>query len=107
MSSNCPPLVHAYAHLTDKYVLCPRRKHGRSLRADGRRAADPIDERRWLTIAVPGTMTTAYLALRLCEPEFKFIVVPFDQDRARPCVDGRVDAGLIIHEGQLTYGDRA
>lgn len=56
------------------------------------------------TIAIPGKMTSAYLALRLCIGEFNFDVVPFDQ--IIPAVeDGRVDAGLIIHEGQLMYGD--
>ncbi|MDP8242908.1 MAG: MqnA/MqnD/SBP family protein [Candidatus Hinthialibacter antarcticus] len=55
-------------------------------------------------IAIPGKMTSAYLALRLCIGEFDFDVVPFDQ--IIPAVeDGRVDAGLIIHEGQLMYGD--
>src|SRR5262249_28281639 len=54
------------------------------------------------TIAVPGTMTSAFLALQLFLREFKFIVVPFDKifDTIE---NGRADAGLIIHEGQLTY----
>jgi 1,4-dihydroxy-6-naphthoate synthase len=54
-------------------------------------------------IAVPGTMTSAFLALRLYLGDFKYVVVPFDQifDSVN---NGRVDAGLIIHEGQLTYG---
>ena len=64
-----------------------------------------------LTIAIPGTLTTAFLALRLClGQEFKHVVVPFDQI-IEAAVSGRydgqpIDAGLIIHEGQLTYGDR-
>ncbi len=63
-----------------------------------------IETLKTKTIAIPGKMTSAYLALRLCIGEFKFDVVPFDQ--IIPAVeDGRVDAGLIIHEGQLMYGD--
>jgi 1,4-dihydroxy-6-naphthoate synthase len=54
-------------------------------------------------IAIPGTMTTAYLALKLFQPDFEHVVVPFDQiiDAVK---EHQVDAGLIIHEGQLTYG---
>ena len=102
--------LHAYAHLTDKYLLCTC---GASM---GDRygpmviAREPIslDQLPAKTIAVPGTLTTAYLGLRMClETEFEHLVVPFDriieatlagQFEGRP-----VDAGLIIHEGQLTY----
>jgi 1,4-dihydroxy-6-naphthoate synthase len=55
-------------------------------------------------IAIPGTLTTAYLALRLYEPEFDYVVVPFDQIQ-QAVVDGQAEAGLLIHEGQLTYQD--
>src|SRR5215813_5101840 len=70
-----------------------------------------IDDLRPLTIAVPGTLTTAFLALRLClGRDFKHVVVPFDRiiDAAvAGNYEGQpIDAGLIIHEGQLTYGDR-
>jgi 1,4-dihydroxy-6-naphthoate synthase len=63
------------------------------------------DMREWLrerTIAVPGTMTSAYLALQLYLGDFKHVVVPFDEifDAVK---SGKADAGLIIHEGQLTY----
>jgi 1,4-dihydroxy-6-naphthoate synthase len=105
--------IHAYAYLTDKYVLCPC---GASM---GDRygpmvvATKPyqIEELRPLTIAVPGTLTTAYLALRLClGNDFKHVVVPFDKiiDAAvAGNYEGQpIDAGLIIHEGQLTYSDR-
>jgi 1,4-dihydroxy-6-naphthoate synthase len=70
-----------------------------------------VDELKPLTIAVPGTLTTAYLALRLClERDFSFVAVPFDEI-IDAVVAGQfkgqaIDAGLIIHEGQLTYGDR-
>ncbi len=104
--------IHAYAHLTDKYLLCPC---GASM-GDGygpmvvAREKCAIDDLRDKTIAVPGTLTTAFLALRLClgvEP--RHVVVPFDEilDAVeRGDWNGeRVDAGLIIHEGQLTYAN--
>jgi 1,4-dihydroxy-6-naphthoate synthase len=105
--------IHAYAHLTDKYVLCPcgasmGDRYGPMVVATKQYT---IDQLRPLTIAVPGTLTTAFLSLRLClGNDFKHVVVPFDKiiDAA---VAGQyegqpVDAGLIIHEGQLTYGER-
>jgi 1,4-dihydroxy-6-naphthoate synthase len=105
--------IHAYAYLTDKYVLCPC---GASM-GDGygpmvvAKRQYNIEDLKPLTIAVPGTLTTAYLALRLClGREFKHVVVPFDRI-IEAAVSGEyqgqaVDAGLIIHEGQLTYGQR-
>jgi 1,4-dihydroxy-6-naphthoate synthase len=63
---------------------------------------DPGEQLRGRVIAVPGRMTSAYLALQLYLGDFKHVVVPFDQifDAVNA---GRADAGLIIHEGQLTY----
>jgi 1,4-dihydroxy-6-naphthoate synthase len=55
-------------------------------------------------IAIPGTLTTAYLALRLYEPDFEYVVVPFDRIQ-RAVLEGKAEAGLLIHEGQLTYAD--
>ena len=55
-------------------------------------------------IAIPGELTTAYLALRLYEKDFEFVVVPFDQIEDF-VLQGKADAGLLIHEGQLTYAD--
>ena len=55
-------------------------------------------------IAIPGTLTTAYLTLRIYEPDFKFVVVPFDEIQ-QAVLDGKAEAGLLIHEGQLTYQD--
>jgi 1,4-dihydroxy-6-naphthoate synthase len=55
-------------------------------------------------IAIPGPLTTAYLALRLYLPEFEPVPTPFDQIE-QAVADGTVDAGLLIHEGQLTFGD--
>jgi 1,4-dihydroxy-6-naphthoate synthase len=104
--------IHAYAYLHDKYILCTC---GASM-GDGygpmvvARDALSLDELRHRRIAVPGKLTSAYLALRLClGVDFDCIEVPFDQ--IIPVVvageyEGqRIDAGLIIHEGQLTYGD--
>ncbi|HEX4415654.1 MAG TPA: MqnA/MqnD/SBP family protein [Lacipirellulaceae bacterium] len=105
--------IHAYAYLHDKYVLCTC---GASM-GDGygpmvvAQESTGIDELRNLTIAVPGKLTSAYLALRLClNTDFKCVEVPFDE--IIPAVvagqyNGRpIQAGLIIHEGQLTYGDQ-
>jgi 1,4-dihydroxy-6-naphthoate synthase len=105
--------VHAYASLADKYVLCPC---GASM-GDGygpmvvARHAYGVQDLRRMTIAVPGTLTTAYLALRLCLGlDFRHVVVPFDHIIAAveqgQYAGHTIDAGLIIHEGQLTYADR-
>jgi 1,4-dihydroxy-6-naphthoate synthase len=94
---------HAYAHVTDKYLLL---SHGASMgdnygpvvvaRADGPRTLDEV------TVAVPGLLTTAFLALKMYAPAVEVKVVPFDE--IQPGVrDGKFDAGLLIHEGQLTY----
>jgi 1,4-dihydroxy-6-naphthoate synthase len=96
---------HAYAHLTDKYLLLP---HGSSMGDDYGpilvAREDGPTSTRGIRIAVPGTLTTAFLALRLYDPDIDYVVMPFDQiqDKVR---DGSVDAGLLIHEGQLTYAD--
>ncbi|HUQ99649.1 MAG TPA: MqnA/MqnD/SBP family protein [Gemmatimonadaceae bacterium] len=98
--------IHAYAYLSDKYALLP---HGASM-GDGYgpmlvsktpMTRGDIENKR---IAIPGMMTSAYLALKLYQPNFEPVVVPFDQiDTA--VLSGSVDAGLLIHEGQLTYKD--
>ena len=96
---------HAYALLTETYLLLP---HGSSM---GDRYGPVVVSRkggptstRGITVAVPGTLTTSFLALKLYDPDVKHVVMPFDriQDAVR---DGEVDAGLLIHEGQLTYAD--
>ena len=105
--------IHAYAYLHDKYVLCTC---GASM-GDGygpmvvTREPQSIDALESQTIAVPGRLTSAYLALRLClGADFASVEVPFDE--IIPAVDAgnyrgtKIDAGLIIHEGQLTYGDQ-
>ncbi|HJT69591.1 MAG TPA: MqnA/MqnD/SBP family protein [Terriglobales bacterium] len=98
---------HAYPYLQKNYALMTC---GGSV-GDGygpmivANRAYSESEIKWKTIAVPGKLTTAYLALRLFAPEIETAVVPFDQ--IIPAVlQGKYDAGLIIHEGQLTY-DRA
>jgi 1,4-dihydroxy-6-naphthoate synthase len=97
--------IHAYASLLDKYALLPS---GCSM---GDHYGPMVVARRPLTIeqlktariAVPGTMTTAFLTLRLLLPDgFTYEVMPFDHI-LNAVADGRFDAGLIIHEGQLTF----
>ena len=97
--------IHAYAHLADRYALMAC---GASM-GDGygpivvAREALAIGELGGKTIAIPGTLTSAYLALRLClGADFPYVVVPFDEI-PEAVASGRADAGLIIHEGQLTY----
>lgn len=124
--------IHAYAYVADKYALLPcgasmgdgygpmvvrKRQNGtppvrssaftRSPKGGTPNEAATIDDYarqavHSATIAVPGKMTSAFLALQLFLGDFKFIVVPFDKifDAVQ---SGRADAGLIIHEGQLTY----
>ncbi len=97
--------IHAYAHLLDKYALLPSGcsmgdRYGPMVVARRPMAIEELKKRR---IAVPGTLTTAFLALRLLLPEgFTHEVIPFDQILGA-VADGRFDAGLIIHEGQLTF----
>jgi 1,4-dihydroxy-6-naphthoate synthase len=96
--------IHAYAHLADRYALLP---HGSSMgdRYGPRLVAlRPYDRQsiRGKRIAIPGPLTTAYLALRLYQPDFVAVSTPFDQIEAA-VRNGSVDLGLLIHEGQLTY----
>ena len=95
---------HAYPYVQDKYALMPC---GGSVGEQyGPMVISPrmvgLEELKRMKIAVPGTMTTAYLALKLFAPAIETAVVPFD--RIIPEVlAGKYEAGLIIHEGQLTY----
>jgi 1,4-dihydroxy-6-naphthoate synthase len=108
--------LHAYAHVSDQYALLPSGAsmgdgYGPMLVAKQKFSKAEIARKK---IAVPGTMTSAFLALQLwlgCEktsniehrtPNFEFIVVPFDQI-FQAVRSGQADVGLIIHEGQLTY----
>lgn len=98
--------IHAYAHLADRYALLP---HGASMgEGYGPRlvAREPLTRAQLAarSIAVPGNLTSAYLALRLYYPDARTEVVPFDQIMEH-VADGLADVGLLIHEGQLTYQD--
>ena len=99
--------LHAYAYLADRYALLA---HGASI-GDGygprivARDAEPPDPRAALAgmrVAVPGELTTAFLALRLYQPLVTHVVVPFDEIEEYVAA-GRAAAGLLIHEGQLTF----
>lgn len=98
--------IHAYAYLADRYALLPHGssmgdKYGPRLVS---RTPETRDSIRGKRIAIPGPMTTAYLALRLYQPDFIAVATPFDEIEAAVQA-GTVDLGLIIHEGQLTYSD--
>jgi 1,4-dihydroxy-6-naphthoate synthase len=95
---------HAYAYMSDKYALL-------SCGASMGKNYGPIVVARTpmrpeglmnMTVAIPGTLTTAFLVLRLFESDIRYAVVPFDRilEEVR---EGNYDAGLLIHEGQLTY----
>lgn len=95
---------HAYPYIADKYYLMAAGSsvgdgYGPMVVALSPMAAGDLKGKR---IAVPGKLTTAYLTLRLMQPDFKEVVVPFDKilDAVR---DGQADAGLVIHEAQLTH----
>ena len=95
---------HAYAYVTDKYVLLPHGasigdKYGPVLVSRQPALASEISN---LKIAVPGTLTSAFLALRIFNPSIRYEVVPFDQI-IEAVENGSCDAGLLIHEGQLFY----
>lgn len=103
--------IHAYAYVSDQYALLPSGAsmgdgYGPMLVAKQKFTKAEVSKKR---IAVPGKMTSAFLALQLWlekpAAEFDFIVVPFDQIFTA-VREGRADVGLIIHEGQLTYRDQ-
>jgi 1,4-dihydroxy-6-naphthoate synthase len=100
--------IHAYAYVSDKYALLPSGAsmgdgYGPMLVAKQQWSREEVARKK---IAVPGTMTSAFLALQLWlgkpAKEFNYVVVPFDQI-FRAVKTGQADVGLIIHEGQLTY----
>lgn len=105
--------IHAYAYLADQYALCPCGASMGDMYGPMVVAKQQIslNDLKSMTIAVPGTLTTAYLSLRLClDCDFQHVLVPFDE--IIPAVVAgeyqgqKIDAGLIIHEGQLTYGNQ-
>jgi 1,4-dihydroxy-6-naphthoate synthase len=96
--------LHSYPHVQDRYVLLP---HGASMGSGyGPIVVAPkaltLDQLREVEIAVPGKMTTAFLVLRMALGDFRYRELPFDRilDEVR---EGRAAAGLLIHEGQLTF----
>ena len=100
---------HAYAHLTDRYILLP---HGASMGdrygpvVVAKKRPSPSKESllTGIRVAVPGELTTAFLTLRLFDPTVEYTVMPFD--RIQEAVhSGEAEAGLLIHEGQLTWKD--
>jgi 1,4-dihydroxy-6-naphthoate synthase len=95
---------HAYAYIADKYALLP---HGASIGDNYgpivvSREAVSADDLSKMKVAIPGTLTSAFLALRIFNSEFAYEVVPFDEI-IEAVQEGRCDAGLLIHEGQLFY----
>jgi 1,4-dihydroxy-6-naphthoate synthase len=100
--------IHAYAFVSDKYALLPSGAsmgdgYGPMLVAPQKLSREEVARKR---IAVPGTMTSAFLALQLWlerpAREFEYVVVPFDQV-FQTVLSGKAEVGLIIHEGQLTF----
>ncbi len=103
--------VHAYAHLSDTYAILPHgasmgdREYGPRLVARAPKPDDVPAAIAGMRIAIPGELTTAFLVLRMIQPDFEAVQVPFDQIED-VVAGGDFDAGLLIHEGQLTYEAR-
>lgn len=96
---------HAYAYIAAQYLLLPcgasfGDRYGPIVVARGNLGAADLKRRR---VAIPGKMTSAYLALMLYEPEVETVVIPFERI-LNAVSEGEADAGVVIHEGQLTYG---
>ncbi len=101
--------IHAYAYLHRTYALLNSGSsmgdgYGPRLVSREHRPDQPQEAIRGLRVGVPGKLTTAYLALKLYQPDVEEVVLPFDQIEAA-VTRGDVDVGLLIHEGQLTYAD--
>ena len=101
--------IHAYAYLHRSYALLSSGSsmgdgYGPRLVSRVPRPDHPRQAIRGLRVGVPGKLTTAYLALKLYQPDFVEVVIPFDQIESA-VERGDVDVGLLIHEGQLTYVD--
>lgn len=95
---------HAYAYVSDKYALLPHGasigdKYGPILVSKEPRQPEEISR---MKIAIPGEMTSAFLALRIYNQDFEYMVMPFDKI-IETVQSGKADAGLLIHEGQLFY----
>lgn len=96
---------HTYPYVADKYLVLPS---GGSV-GEGYGpivvSKDSLDTLKGKRIAIPGELTTAYLVLKLYQPDFQEVFIPFDEI-LRAVKEGIVDAGLVIHEGQLSYQDK-
>ena len=95
---------HAYPYLADRYILLPSgasfgERYGPIVVARSQSGAEGLRGKR---VAIPGKLTTAYLVMQLYEPDFEPVFVPFDQI-LETVMRGEADAGVVIHEGQLTY----
>lgn len=102
--------IHAYAYIADRYALLSHGasigdRYGPRLVAKTLPPPEPKAAVRGLRIGIPGKLTTAFLALSLYQPDFQPVEMQFDEILDAVCA-GAVDAGLIIHEGQLTYANR-
>ncbi|MBW8773412.1 MAG: ABC transporter substrate-binding protein [Gemmatimonadetes bacterium] len=101
--------VHAYAYLADRYAFLSSGSsmgdgYGPRLVARTPAPKDPRAALKGLRVAIPGKLTTAWLSLQLYQPEVRPVVVPFD-DVQDAVTRGEADVALVIHEGQLTFGD--
>lgn len=102
--------IHAYSYIADQYMLLASGSSmgdGYGPRLVGTKPA-PVDAKSALSglrVGVPGKLTTAYLVLKLFQPDIEEVILPFDaiEDAV---LNGEVDVGLVIHEGQLTYAER-
>ncbi len=102
--------IHAYAYLAETYALLPNGssmgdRYGPRLVAAAPAPSDIRNALEGMRVAIPGDLTTAALAARLYQPDFDPVVMPFDRIESA-VVSGEVGAGVLIHEGQLTYPDR-
>ncbi len=102
--------IHAFAYLAERYALLDHGasigdRYGPRLVARGPAPPDARTAIAGRTVAVPGELTTAFLALKLYQPAARHVVLPFDQIEDA-VLAGRVELGVLIHEGQLTHADR-
>ncbi len=102
--------IHAYAYLSEQYVLLSHGasigdRYGPRLVSMDPAPPDPCAGVVGKRIAIPGTLTTAALTLQLFQPRIETVVMPFDRIE-QAVLDRQVDAGVLIHEGQLTYADQ-
>jgi 1,4-dihydroxy-6-naphthoate synthase len=102
--------IHAYSYIADRYALLASGSsmgdgYGPRLVATTAPPDDVIAALRGLRVGLPGKLTTAYLVLKMFQPDIEEVFLPFDAIE-EAVLDGEVDVGLVIHEGQLTYAER-